>query len=137
MNNHMQLKKSIPIVFLAVALLVSACMPVATPTPASPGTPEITVSTNPDPPNSLIETELIFDVKDANGQPLTGATIAVLADMVGHSMGMMQGQASEQGNGRYATSVSFVMGGDWKVTVEVRDGQENLIHRQDVVLPVQ
>ena len=133
----MQLKRIIPIVILAAALLVSACTPAATPTPASPGQPEIIVSTNPNPPNSLVTTELIIDVMDANGQPLTGATVNILADMAGHSMGMMQGQATDQGNGRYATFVPFAMGGDWKVTVEVRDGQKSLLLRQDVVLPVQ
>ena len=133
----MHLKQIIPVVILTAALLVSACTPAATPTPASPGQPAIAVSTNPNPPNSLVTTELIIDVMDANGQPLTGATVNILADMVGHSMGLMQGQATDQGNGRYATAVPFVMGGDWKVTVEVRDGQKNLLLRQDVVLPVQ
>ena len=133
----MQLKRIIPVVILAAALLVSACTPAATPTPASPGQPEIIVSTNPNPPNSLVTTELIIDVMDANGQPLTGATVNILADMAGHSMGMMQGQATDQGNGRYATFVPFAMGGDWKVTVEVRDGQKSLLLRQDVVLAVQ
>jgi len=133
----MHRNKLIIVSILITVALVSACAPAATPTPATPGQPEITVSTNPNPPNSLVTTELIIDVKDANGQPLTGATVNILADMVGHSMGLMQGQATDQGNGRYATSVPFVMGGDWKVTVEVRDGQKSLLLRQDVVLPVQ
>lgn len=137
MKPMIRLKRFIPVALLVVAVLASACTPAAVPTPANPGEPEITVSTNPNPPNSLVETELIIDVKDANGQPLTGATVNILADMVGHSMGLMQGQASEQGNGRYATTVPFMMGGDWKVTVEVRDSQTNLLLRQDVILPVQ
>ena len=126
-------------VFLIVVALVGACSapPAAAPTPASSGQPEITVSTNPNPPNSQADTELIIDVKDASGQPLTGATLNLLADMMGHSMGAMQGQATEQGNGRYATIVPFNMAGDWTVTVEVRDSQNNLLLRQDVVLPVQ
>ena len=133
----MQRNKLIIISILITVALVSACAPAATPTPASPGQPEITVSTNPNPPNSLVETELIIDVKDASGQPMAGATVNILADMMTHSMGLMQGQATEQGNGRYATTVPFMMTGDWKVTVEVRDGQKNLILRQDVVFPVQ
>ena len=126
-------------VLLIVVALAGACSapPAAAPTPASSGQPEITVSTNPNPPNHQAETELIIDVKDASGKPLTGATVNLLADMMGHSMGLMQGQATEQGNGRYATIVPFSMGGDWKVTVEVRDSQNNLLLRQDVVLPVQ
>ena len=133
----MQRNKLIIISILITVALVSACAPAAAPTPASPGQPEITVSTNPNPPNSLVETELIIDVKDASGQPMAGATVNILADMMTHSMGLMQGQATEQGNGRYATTVPFMMTGDWKVTVEVRDGQKNLILRQDVVFPVQ
>ena len=133
----MQRNKLIIISILITVALVSACAPAAMPTPASPGQPEITVSTNPNPPNSLVETELIIDVKDASGQPMAGATVNILADMMTHSMGLMQGQATEQGNGRYATTVPFMMTGDWKVTVEVRDGQKNLILRQDVVFPVQ
>ncbi len=135
------MQRNIPIVavLLIVVALASACSapPAAVPTPASPGQPQITLSTNPNPPNSQVETELVIDVKDASGQPLAGATVNLLADMMGHSMGMMQGQATEQGNGRYATLVPFSMAGDWKVTVEVRDSQNNLLLRQDVVLPVQ
>ncbi len=91
-------------VLLIVVALAGACSapPAAAPTPANSGQPEITVSTNPNPPNSQAETELVIDVKDASGQPLTGATVNLLADMMGHSMGLMQGQATEQGNGRYA-----------------------------------
>lgn len=126
-------------VLLVVVALAGACSapPAAAPTPASSGQPEITVSTNPNPPNSEAETELIIDIEDASGQPLTGAAVNLLADMMGHSMGVMQGQATDQGNGRYATIVPFNMAGDWKVTVEVRDSQNNLLLRQDVVLPVQ
>ena len=126
-------------VLLIVVALAGACSapPAAAPPPASPGQPEIAVSTNPNPPNSQAETELVIDVKDASGQPLTGATVNLLADMMGHSMGLMQGQATEQGNGRYAAFVPLSMAGDWKVTVEVRDSQNNLLLRQDVVLPVQ
>jgi len=56
--------------------------------------------------------------------------------MVGHSMGVMQGEAIEQGEGRYATFAPFSMSGEWKVTVEVRN-EDGLLLRQDVILPVQ
>lgn len=126
-------------VLLAVAALAAACSaaPAATPTPAAPAQPQITVSTNPNPPNSMVQTEMIIDVKDASGQPMTGATVNLFVDTVSHSMGLMQGQASEQGDGRYATFGPFTMRGDWKVTVEVRDVQKYLLRRQDLVLPVQ
>jgi hypothetical protein len=99
--------------------------------------PEIALSTEPSPPNSATETELVIDIQDSKGLPLTGATVTVLADMVTHSMGLMQGQATEQGDGRYATLVPFVMGGEWKVTIEVRDGQQNLLRREDFTLAVE
>ena len=135
----MHRKTPIAAVLLIVVALAGACSapPAAAPLPASSGQPEIAVNTNPNPPNSQAETELIIDVKDASGQPLTGATVNLLADMMGHSMGLMQGQATEQGNGRYAAFVPLAMAGDWKVTVEVRDSQGNLLLRHDVILPVQ
>jgi ABC-type transport system substrate-binding protein len=122
------------------ALLVGACAapaPTATPAPATSSSPQITLTTNPDPAASTGETELIIDVKDASGQPLSGAVVLVTVDMSGHGMSdAMQGESTDQGNGRYATKVPFNMAGDWKVTVEVRRAGELLI-RQDFVLPVQ
>lgn len=126
-------------VLLLVAVLAGACDsgPAAAPAPTNSGMPEIVLSTEPSPANSVTETELVIDVQNSQGLPLTGATVTVLADMVTHSMGLMQGLATEQGNGRYATLVPFVMGGDWKVTIEVRDSQKNLLRRQDFTLAVE
>lgn len=126
------------VVILAGALVIGACAspPAPAAPPAASGQPVVAVSTAPNPPTSNGQTELQIDVKDSAGNPLSGAEVAVLADMLGHSMGLMQGQASEQGNGRYATFVPFSMAGEWKVTVEVRRAGELLV-RQDFVLPVQ
>ncbi len=123
---------------LAIALASAACAapPAAAPAPAGTGTTEIAITTNPNPPTSAADTELVIDVKDASGQPLSGATVTVLADMAAHSMGLMQGQATDQGNGRYATLVPLTMSGDWKITVEVRDSAQNLLRRQDFTLAV-
>ena len=129
------MKPFILIVLMVAALLISACA-ADTPAPASSGQPQISLSTNPSPPTSNVQTELIIDVRDAAGQPLTGATVNILADMTGHSMGVMQGEAIEQGEGRYATFAPFSMSGEWKVTVEVRN-EDGLLLRQDVILPVQ
>jgi ABC-type nitrate/sulfonate/bicarbonate transport system substrate-binding protein len=126
------------VVILAGALVIGACASPQAPAaaPAAGGQPVVAVGTAPNPPTSNGQTELQIDVKDSAGNPLDGVEVTVLADMMGHSMGLMQGQASEQGNGRYATFVPFNMAGDWKVTVEVRREGELLI-RQDFVLPVQ
>jgi len=123
-------------ILLVSALFVSACSaPAPAPAPAISSQPQVTITTNPNPPTALGETKLLFDVKDANGKALSGAEITVLADMIGMSMDVMQGKATDQGNGRYATKMPFSMAGDWKVTVEVRQGNDLLV-RQDFTLPV-
>ena len=123
-------------ILLVSALFVSACSaPPPAPAPAISSQPQVTITTNPNPPTASGETELLFDVKDANGKALNGAELTVLADMIGMGMGMMQGKATDQGNGRYATKVPFSMAGDWKVTVELRQGNDLLV-RQDFTLPV-
>lgn len=126
------------VVILAGALVVGACAspPAPAVAPAASGPPVVALGTDPNPPTSNGQTELQIDIKDSTGNPLSGAEVTVLADMVGHSMGPMQGQASEQGNGRYATSASFSMAGQWNVTVEVRREGELLV-RQDFVLAVE
>jgi hypothetical protein len=127
------------ILALAVgALLVGACAaPAPTATPAPAGLPEITLTTTPDPAASTGETELVIDVKDASGQPLSGAVVALTVDMSGHGMSdAMQGEATDQGNGRYATKVPFNMAGDWQITVEVRQG-DTVLATQEFVVPVQ
>lgn len=133
-------KSALFLVIIVVGALVSgACAspPAPTAAPSASGQPVVVVNTSPNPPTSDGQTELQIDVRDSAGNPLTDVEVTVLADMVGHSMGLMQGQATEQGNGRYATFVPFSMGGNWKVTVEVRDNQDNLLLRQDAVLAVQ
>lgn len=126
------------VVILAGALVSGACAspPAPTVAPTAGGEPVVAIGTDPNPPTSSGQTELQIAIKDSAGNPFIGAEVIVLADMLGHSMGTMQGQASEQGNGRYATFVPFSMAGDWNVTVEVRRAGELLI-RQDFVLPVQ
>lgn len=126
------------VIALASAVVMGACSTAPSPTtaPVAAGQPVVTLGFNPDPPSSNGETELQIDVKDSAGNPLTGVEVTVLADMVGHSMGGMQGQASEQGNGRYATFVPFNMAGPWQVTIEVRREGELLV-RQDFSLTVQ
>ena len=94
------------------------------------------MATNPDPASTTGETELGIEVKDSTGKPLSGVKVLVTADMAVHSMGAMQGEATDQGNGRYATKVPFGMAGDWKITIEVRQG-DTVLATQDFIIPVQ
>ena len=125
------------LVVLLAAVAVGACAaPAAAPAPAASGPLQVTLTTNPDPAAAAGETELVVDVKDSAGKPLPGAKVLVAADMAVHSMGAMQGEATDQGNGRYATKVPFGMAGDWKITIEVRQG-DTVLATQDFVIPVQ
>ena len=123
---------------LLVMVKVSACAaPAASPAaPTADGPPQVTLATNPDPASSTGETELGIEVKDSTGKPLSGVKVLVTADMAVHSMCAMQGEATDQGNGRYATKVPFGLAGDWKVTIEVRQGN-TVLATQDFTIPVQ
>ena len=128
------------LVVLLAALVLGACAaPASAPAPAAPalgGPPQLSLTTNPNPAGAAGETELVVDVKDTAGKPLNGVKVLVTADMAVHSMGAMQGEATDQGNGRYATKVPFGMVGDWKVTIEVLQG-DTVLATQDFVIPVQ
>jgi hypothetical protein len=120
------------LVFLAM-VGVSGC---AAPAPAASGPVQVTLTTNPNPAASTGETELVIEVKDSAGKAISGATVQVTADMLSHSMGALEGPATDQGSGRYATKVPFGMAGDWAITVEVRQG-DTVLATQDFTIPVQ
>jgi len=105
---------------LAGALILSACSSSgsAQPTPS----PQIILTTNPNPPMKG-SVELIVDVKGAQGQPIDGADVRVLSSHTTMSGMDQQGQATAQGNGRYAITADMAgMAGEWLITVQVRKG---------------
>jgi hypothetical protein len=133
----MRIRHWMAIIGLVSVVVLSGCAaPAATPAPAASGPPQIALTTNPDPAPSAGETELILEIRDANGRPQSGLAVTVTADMIGHSMGAMQGPATDQGSGRYATKVPFNMAGRWKIIVEVRQG-DAVLATQDFVVAVQ
>jgi len=101
---------------LIVALALSACG--GTSATAAPSNNPITLTTNPNPPKSG-DVEMIVQVKDTNGQPLDGVSVIVIGDHTEMKGMMMQGNATAQGNGRYAVKANFAMSGKWKMTVQV------------------
>ena len=108
-------------VILIGVLALSACGGSAGSAAPTPG-PQIALTTNPDPP-VMGKVELIIDVKDAQGRPLDGANVLVLASHASMSGMDQQRQAAAQGNGRYAITVEFKgMSGEWLITVQVRKG---------------
>ena len=113
---------------LAGALVLSACggsAGSASPTTGA-ASAQITLSTNPNPP-AMGPVELIVDVKNVQGQSLDGADVLVLASHTSMSGMDQQGQASAQGNGRYAITADLSrMDGEWLITVQVRKDDLNL-----------
>ena len=65
----------------------------------------------------LKDYELFVTLKDANGQPIDGATVFFDLTMPAMPMGSNQPIADGLGNGRYRIKSAFTMEGDWKVDV--------------------
>lgn len=130
----MKNKLILPVAVLT--LLAAACAPVAAPssggTSAMPVT--ITVETNPD-PAMMGEVEMVFTILDDRGQPLTGAEVFLFADHTDMTGMTMEGQATEQGEGRYAIRANFSMSGNWTLTVQVK--KDGLDYSQDIHLGIQ
>ena len=65
-------------------------------------------------------------LKDAKGNPVVGARVALEADMSHAGMSPVFGEAKEVATGQYQGAVGFSMGGDWVVLMHVTlaDGQK-------------
>ncbi len=85
----------------------------------------VTLSTNPVEP-AVGRVELVVEVKDAANRPVDGAVVNLKADMIGHSMGDLSGQATGQGGGRYATTANLSMAGPWQIDVQVQSAEHNV-----------
>ena len=94
---------------------------------------KITLMTNPA-PSVVGKNEIVLELQDKNGQPLTGANVGVSADHTDMSGMTMGGAATEQGNGKYAITADFSMSGTWRVTVTVR--KEELDFKKDFELKI-
>jgi hypothetical protein len=93
----------------------------------------VTLQTNPSQPR-LGPVEMIVDVKDVDGRAVDGATVTLKADMIGHSMGNLSGQATGQSNGRYATRANLSMAGEWQVDVQVKTADKAVSRRFKIVV---
>jgi uncharacterized GH25 family protein len=78
----------------------------------------IFLSTDPN-PLRLGTATFMIDVKDKSGKPVDNATVSFDINMTAMNMGTQQGNASPQGNGRYAASGRMSMRGPWKVSTKV------------------
>ncbi len=104
------------IVLLALlsVLVLSACGPRA----EQSGDLDVTIlSVSPD-PAAVGDAVITLQVRDADGKPVEGATIAVEGTMTHAGMQPVIVETEALGEGRYATKdFRFTMGGDWVIIV--------------------
>jgi Cu(I)/Ag(I) efflux system membrane fusion protein len=90
---------------------------------------KLRVSTTPE-PAKLGDNTLRIEVKDAQGQPVTDATVALEYTMDMPGMMIEKASAAHSGEGVYEARVRFTMAGPWGVTVNVqRPGQATVRER--------
>jgi hypothetical protein len=96
---------------------------------------QITLTTDPNPPHPGPVT-IIVELKDAQGRPVTGATVSVTTGMPSMGHGGPGGTFVDQGNGTYSARGVFGMGGDWRATITVvLPGQEPIRKEIDFIIP--
>jgi len=107
-------------IWVILAIVLTGCNSAQ---PQDPQTDPVKITLNTNPPTPAGgNIELVLERKDPQGQPLTGATVDVSADHTDMSGMTMNGQATEQEDGKNAMTADFSRSGNWKVTVYVRKG---------------
>lgn len=83
---------------------------------------ELTVDPSP---ATIGETTLYFELRDAQDQPIEGASFSAKGDMSHAGMLPVVGDSEEIGDGTYSVPFGWTMGGDWILTIagELPDGQ--------------
>lgn len=83
---------------------------------------ELTVDPSP---ATIGEATLYFELRDAQDQPIEGASFSAKGDMSHAGMMPVIGDSEEIGDGTYSVPFGWTMGGDWILTVagELPDGQ--------------
>lgn len=83
---------------------------------------ELTVDPSP---ATIGEATLHFELRDAQGQPIEGASLSAKGDMSHAGMMPVLGDSEEIGNGNYNIPFGWTMAGDWILTVTggLPDGQ--------------
>lgn len=120
-------------ILLVFAALLAGCSNVEKTQDPAADPVKITLTTNPVAPVAG-KIEMVLEVKDLSGQPVTGARVDVSADHTDMSGMSMGGAATEQGNGKYAITADFSMSGNWKITVYVR--KDSLDFKKDLALKI-
>ena len=96
------------------------------------GNEPVSLTTNPNPLRTGPAT-FIIDVKDQVGKPVDDATVFFDLNMTAMNMGAQQGNATSQGNGRYAASGQMSMRGPWKVTTKITMPDGSVVNKDFTV----
>jgi len=107
------------------ALFTSSCTKPA----STPEAVAIEKTISPEPARVGPET-INLKLSDATGKPLTGAQIAVEADMSHAGMSPAFAVAKEAEAGRYETRLDFPMAGDWVVLLHIKLPDGKKLERQ-------
>jgi len=86
-------------------------------TPSASAPVKITAATASTPKAG--DNPLTISITDAQGKPVTGATITTSVAMTSMDMGITHPAVTEKGAGQYATVVNFSMAGPWRVKVKI------------------
>lgn len=120
---------------VALSVLLAACGSATTPADTTSSSQvNIKVETNPTPAMKG-DIELLLTITDANGNPIEGAKVDVGADHTDMAGMGMNGQATEQGEGKYSIKANFSDSGTWKLSVYVR--KDGLDYKEDIQFSVQ
>lgn len=115
-----------------LALAVAACGQAAAQIPVLDDL-VIELAVEPHPP-AVGEATLVITVRDAEGTPVEGATVAVHGDMDHEGMDPVDGETSEDAQGVYRVPFTWTMGGGWilDVTVTLPDNRGRATERFEV-----
>ena len=96
------------------------------------GSEAISLTTNPN-PLQMGSATFIIDVKDKTGKPVDNATVSFDLNMTAMNMGTQQGNATPQGDGRYAVSGRMSMRGPWKVSTKITMPDGSVVNKDFTV----
>jgi hypothetical protein len=109
------------IVLVLISMASSACGATATPyadTQIS-GSLSATLLVLPFPPVPMESTTLDLTLRDADQQPVSGASVSFDLTMPAMEMPVNRPQASEAEPGVYRANAVFTMAGEWRIQAEV------------------
>jgi hypothetical protein len=100
---------------ILVGLFIAACRP------SEPANADLTISLSISPePSEVGEAEVVVQVSDAQGNPVTDATVSIRGDMTHAGMQpVLRGTSEHDGGGIYRLPYEWTMAGDWFVEVTV------------------